>query len=139
MKPSQSVSLQVQETAWWARESSASFKEGSLEPGAQQGRQSIQSAGHSLWQLMPKETAWHGAAYLYVELSCLSMVWSLPQLYFESLLGLLVSVLSPLMPRGEFPQEPTCGWSLSADVALLITWAAVLGVSPCQMCLLCLR
>ena len=35
---SQSFSLQVWETAWWARESSESCKEGSLEPGVEQGR-----------------------------------------------------------------------------------------------------
>ena len=35
---SQSLSLQVQETARWARELSESFKEGYPEPGGQQGR-----------------------------------------------------------------------------------------------------
>ena len=40
----QSLSLQVWETARWARESSASCKEGSPEPGGQQGRQSSQSS-----------------------------------------------------------------------------------------------
>ena len=37
---SQSLRLQVQETALWARESSASCKEGSPGPGGQQGKQS---------------------------------------------------------------------------------------------------
>ena len=39
---SQRLRLQVRETGWWVRESSASFKEGSLEPGGQQGRCSPQ-------------------------------------------------------------------------------------------------
>ena len=41
---SQSLSLQIRETARWARESSVSYKEGSPEPGGQQGRQSLQSS-----------------------------------------------------------------------------------------------
>ena len=32
----------------------------------------LSPAEHSVWWLMTKETAWHGAASLYVELSCLS-------------------------------------------------------------------
>ena len=40
----QSLSLQVWEIAQWARESSASFKEESPEPGGQQGRRSPQSS-----------------------------------------------------------------------------------------------
>ena len=34
-----------------------------------------------------------------------------------------------------FPQEPIYGWSRSADTAVLIMCADVLGASPCQMCL----
>ena len=41
---SQRLSLQVWETAQWARELSASCKEGSPEPGGRQGRQSPQSS-----------------------------------------------------------------------------------------------
>ena len=41
---SQSLILQVQETARWAGELSASCKEGSPEPRGQQGRQSPQSS-----------------------------------------------------------------------------------------------
>ena len=80
---------------------------------------------------------------------------------FSTLLGLLISVLALLMPSGEFVQEPmggtwlfclapmtasgdflqkpNCGWSHFPDVAILIVCADVLGVSPCQMCLLWLR
>ena len=39
----QSLSLQLQERAQWAREPSASCREESLEPGRQQGRRSPQS------------------------------------------------------------------------------------------------
>ena len=41
---SQSLSLQVREATQWAREWSLSCKEGSLEPGGQQGRRSPQSS-----------------------------------------------------------------------------------------------
>ena len=41
---SQSLSLQAQEKAQWAKELSASCKEGSLESGRQKGRQSPQSS-----------------------------------------------------------------------------------------------
>ena len=40
----QSLSLQLQEIAQWARESSVSCREGSPEPGGQQGRRSPQSS-----------------------------------------------------------------------------------------------
>ena len=50
-------------------------------------------------------------------------------------LGLLISVLAPLLASGEFPQEPICRWSRSADMAALVTCADILGVPPCQMCL----
>ena len=46
------------------------------------------------------------------------------------LLGLVVSVLEPLMASGEFPQDPICVWSCSADTAVLVTCAGVLGESP---------
>ena len=49
------------------------------------------------------------------------------------LLGLLISVLEPLMTSVEFPQDPIYGWSCSADTAVLIMCADILGVSPCQM------
>ena len=54
----------------------------------------------------------------------------------STLLGLLISVLASLIASGEFAQEPIYGWSHSADMAVLITCADVLGVSPCQTCLL---
>ena len=50
-------------------------------------------------------------------------------------LGFLISVLAPLIASGEFPQEPICGWSHYAHMAVLIMRADILGVSPCQMCL----
>ena len=47
-----------------------------------------------------------------------------------------VLCLTSMMVSVEFPQKPTCGWSRSADLAVLITRADILGVSSCQMCLL---
>ena len=38
------------------------------------------------------------------------------------LLGLLISVLAPLMASGDFPQGAIYGWSHSAAMAVLITW-----------------
>ena len=92
----------------------------------------------------------------------LAVVWSLPQLCLGSSVlhpsGFLINVLAPLMPSGESAQEPTggtwlfClapvmasgellqepiyGWSCSADLAVLVTFVDILGMSPCQMCLL---
>ena len=82
---SQSLGLQVREMAWWARESSASCKEGSLEPGGQQGRQSPPSiraeplvadakGGQSDVEQPSGVWGWADSA----------VVWSLPQLYLES-------------------------------------------------------
>ena len=53
---------------------------------------------------------------------------------YSTFLGLLISVLAPLMASGDFPQEPVYGWSRSADMAVLTTCAGISGVSPCQMC-----
>ena len=39
------------------------------------------------------------------------------------------------MESREYPQEPVYGWSHSADTALLISRADILGVSPRQLCL----
>ena len=52
---SQSLSLQVQETARWTKEPSASCKEGLLEPGGQQGRRSPQSSRAEPLAVMPSE------------------------------------------------------------------------------------
>ena len=49
------------------------------------------------------------------------------------LLGLIVSVLEPLMASGEFPQASIYGWSRSADTTVRITCADISGVSPCQL------
>ncbi|KAF6125194.1 hypothetical protein HJG60_009719 [Phyllostomus discolor] len=54
---SQSLSLQVQETALWARELSASFKEGPPEPSGQQGREVLSPARQSLRWPMPREVS----------------------------------------------------------------------------------
>ena len=52
------------------------------------------------------------------------------------LLGLLISVLAPQIPIGEFAQDPIYGWSRFADMAVLIICADILVVSPLQMYLL---
>ena len=133
---SQNLRLQVRETAWWARESSASCKEGSLQPSGQQGSASGgRHQGRSLGR---------GAALWCVELGCLhsglepaSLIpwkWCTPPFWV-----FLISVLAPLMASVGFLQEPECGWSCSADMAVLITCADILSVSYHQMCLLWLR
>ena len=63
---------------------------------------------------------WSGACLIYT----LKVVSS-------TLLGLLISVLAPLMPSGEFSQDPIYGWPHSADLTILTTCADILGVSPC--------
>ena len=77
-------------------------------------------AGQSLRWPMPREisVAWSSM------LECgtqLSQQWSGTGLSstlraeYPTPLGLLTSVLAPLMPSGEFPQDPVYGWSRSAD------------------------
>ena len=73
MKPqSQSLSLQVWEAAWWAKELSAPYKEGSPEPGGQQGRGSPQSSRAEPPAADAKVDVWGGAALRCAELGCLS-------------------------------------------------------------------
>ena len=62
---------------------------------------------------------WSGACLSYT----LKVVGSTP-------LGLLISVLAPLMESGGFPQEPIIGWPCSADTYVLVTCADVLGGLP---------
>ena len=50
--------------------------------------------------------------------------------------GTRLFYLAPLMAIGELPLGPVYGWSHSADLAVLIMCADMLGVSLCQMCLL---
>ena len=82
---SQSLSLQVWETAQRARELSASFKKGSLGPGGQQGGRSLQSS-RAEPLAAGAEGDQHGMEqHSGVWSSSVSaMVWSLPQLYLES-------------------------------------------------------
>ena len=44
-------------------------------------------------------------------------------------LGLLISVLAPLLASGAFSQEPICRWSRSGDMAVPVTCADMLFVS----------
>ena len=82
---SQSLCLQVWETALWARELSGSWKGESLEPGSKQGRQSPQSsraeplvadAKGDQCGMEQNHGVWSSAVW--------AMAWSLPQLYLES-------------------------------------------------------
>ena len=128
---------------WAAEQTKSSVQQGRASSGQYQGR-----------------SAWRGAASWCVELGCLSSglepasvvpsKWCAPPFWV-----FLINVLAPLMqsvevaqkPLGdpwlfcltsllasvEFPQEPICGWSRSADTAALTTCASV---SPCQTRLL---
>ena len=90
---------------------------------------------------MPREISvvWSSILVCRVQLSqqwsraCLSYTF---EVMHSTLLGLLISVLEPLMASREFLQEPIYGWSHCADSAVLVMCADILGVSPCQMCLL---
>ena len=138
---SQSLSLQVQETARWAKVLSASCKGGSPEPGGQQGRQSPQSSRAEPPAANVKGEQCGMAALWCVELGCLSSglepvsvtpwKWWTPPFWVYS-----VNVLAPLLASVEFPQKPICGWCRSADMATLTTCADMVSVSSYQTCLL---
>ena len=131
---SQSLSLQV-----WERQHSGQGNHQHLarknlknQMGSGAGKV-LSPAGESLQQPMLREinVAWSSLLGCGAQLSqqwpgnCLS----------DTLLGFLISVLAPLIPRGEFPQEFIYRWSCSADAAVLVTCADILGESPYQMCL----
>ena len=107
------------------------------------GQTSPSPAGQGLWWPMPRKIRAVRKSTLVWSSAVSAVVWSLPELYLESgalhPLGLLISDLAPLVASGEFPQEPVCGWSHSADTAVLITCVGILPVSPCRMCLLWFR
>ena len=139
---SQSLSLQVQKIAQWARELSMSCKEGSPKPGGHQGRWSLQSS----WAEPPVANAkdQHGMEQHpgVWSLAVSAVVWSLRytclsytlKVVFSTLVSLLITVLALLVPSGEFAQEPFYGWSCSADMAIPVACADILAVSLCQMC-----
>ena len=153
---SQSLSLQVWETAQGARESSASCKGRSLEPGGQQYRQSPQSSRAEPPAADAKGDR-HGAEQPSgVWGSAVSAVaWSLPQLRlergglhpsgpFDKCLGLPNGKwgISPgahlwVVPlRCHSCSDPMCKYLRCVslpDMSVLTTWA---DMSPCQMCLL---
>ena len=83
---SQSLCLQVQGAAWWARESSASCKEGPPEPGGQQGKRSPQSLREEPPLVADAKGGQRGVEQLSgVWSSAVSaVVWSLPQLHLDS-------------------------------------------------------
>ena len=63
-----------------------------------------------------------------------AVVWSLPQLYPESgglhPSGSLDKCLGTAAGKWEFPQDLIYGWSSPEDMAVLVTRADILGVSP---------
>ena len=82
---SQSLSLQLQETTEWARESSASCRKGPPEPGGQQGRRSPQSSGAEPLVADAKGDERGMEQHSGVRsLDVSAAVWNLPQLYLES-------------------------------------------------------
>ena len=100
----------------------------------------LSPAGQSLQWPMPRETSvaqsstlvcgarlsqqWSGA--------CLSYTWTVVD---STLLGLLISVLAPVVPSGEFAQEPM-GGPLCRHGGFDHVCRYTLGVPPCQMCLM---
>ena len=114
--------------ARWIRELSASCKEGSLEPGGQQGRPSPPSSkaeppaadakGHQRGVERPSGV-WSPAVS--------AVPWSQPPLCLES------GALHASGSRGECLGPP--GGKYSAETPVLVTCADIMGVSPCQMCL----
>ena len=144
----QSLSLQVQETARWTRGLSASCKEGPLEPGGQQGRQSPQSIRAEPPAAMTREISvawsstlvcgarpsrqWSGACLSYTLkvvystlLDLLNKCLGPPDAkcrIFPGAYGWYMAVLldSPAGQCGLFPGA-YLWWSRSADMAILIT------------------
>ena len=139
---SQSLSQWVQETT--QRRPGVSVLQGRTSRArwaAEQAKSSVQQGRASGGRWLGR-SAWNEAALWCMELGCLNsglepasvIPWKCCTPPFWVF---LVNVLASLMPSGEFPQEPIYGWSHSAVTAVLITCADILGVSPCQMCLLC--
>ena len=135
------------------RISGARWAAGQVKSSVQQGR-----ASSGRCQGRP---AWCGAALCCLGLGCLSsglelVCHTLKMVYFP-FLGLfdkclgspdvkcgigpgaygrhMAVLLDTLLASVEFAQAPSYGWSHSADMAVLVTCADILGVSPCQMCL----
>ena len=121
-----------------ARELSVSCKEEPLEQAGSRADKVLDPAGQSLWWLIPREVSMAWSSTLVCG-ARLSQQWSEPasviplRLMYSTLLGLLINVLTPLLASMELPQKPVCGWSCSADMAVLITCADILGVSSCQI------
>ena len=83
----------------------------------QQGRRNPQSS-RTEFPVTDAKGDQHGVGqHLDVCVAQLSQQWSGACLSYtlkvvhSTLLGLLISVLAPLMASGEFPQELVCGWS----------------------------
>ena len=116
---SQSLSLQVRETAWWSRELSASCKEGSLVPREKQGRWSAQSSRAEPLVADAKGDQRGMGQHSGVWSSAVSaVVWSLPHLYHES---------GAFHPSGSFNKclgtpDGKCGISPGAYLWVVLLW-----------------
>ena len=129
---SQCLSLQVRETARWARELSVSFREGSPEPGGQQvGRRNPQFSRQNLQWPMPREirVAWgstlESGVWLYQQWSATCFSYRL-KVEYSTLLGLFDKCLgTPDAKWGMYPGA--CGWY---TIALLNTPVGKCGISP---------
>ena len=123
----------------------------------------LSPAGQGLWRVVTREitVAWSSSLGCGALLSqwwsgaCLSYTWkvvcSTHLGLFSKCLGTLMPgvesaqgpvgatwqfCLAPLLASGEFPQEPLCGWSCYADMAVLIICVDILSISLCHTCLL---
>ena len=114
MNPSPGVCLQVRERVQWARELSASCREGSLEPGGQQGRTSPQSSRAEPLTINAKGDQCDMKEHFGVWSSAVSaVVWSLPQLYLGSGILYFSGSLDKCLgtPDGKRGLSPgTCLW-----------------------------
>ena len=127
---SQRLSLQVWETAWWARESSASHKEGPPETGGKQATSSVQQGRVSGGQMQREiSAAWSSplvcGAWLSQQWSgaCLSYIL---KVVYSTLLGLFDKCLG--IPDANWGICPgTYGWHLAV---LLDTPSGKYGIFP---------
>ena len=128
---SQSLSPQVQGTAWWARELSASCKEGSQERWAAGQAELPSPAGQSLWRLMPREISVVWSSTLVCG-AWLSQRWSGTCLSYtlESVIPTLLGLFDKCLgiPDANWGICPgTYGWHLAV---LLDTPSGKYGIFP---------
>ena len=134
---SQSLSLQVRETARWAGSRQCLVRKDLRSQVGSRTDRVLHPAGQGLQRPMPRDitVVWNST------LGCgawLSQQWSGPASVIPSkwwtppFWVFSINVLTLLMASGESPQEPICRSSCSADVATLTKCADILGASSCQ-------